>query len=164
MTIVLADADAHFRDRLKKRLEKITGVHVVGESSDSEETTAMILNRKPDIVILNSSLRDGLGIEVLRHIKRLMVPPTIIVVTDDPSRDNKTACSLAGADFIFEKVTEDHKMINTVRLLCVPHGQIQASDPPLPRSMSDQRSSAIVIYPPVVSVLSFKLTALPRAD
>ncbi len=128
MTIVLADADAHFRDRLKKRLEKITGVHVVGESSDSEETTAMILNRKPDIVILNSSLRDGLGIEVLRHIKRLMVPPTIIVVTDDPSRDNKTACSLAGADFIFEKVTEDHKMINTVRLLCVPHGQIQALD------------------------------------
>jgi len=95
MTIVLADADAHFRDRLKKRLEKITGVRVVGESSDSEETTAMILNRKPDIVILNSSLRDGLGIEVLRHIKRLMVPPTIIVVTGDPSRDNKTACSLA---------------------------------------------------------------------
>ena len=131
MTIVLADADAHFRDRLKKRLEKITGVHVVGESSDSEETTAMILNRKPDIVILNSSLRDGLGIEVLRHIKRLMVPPTIIVVTDDPSSDNKTACSLAGADFIFEKVTEDHKMINTVRLLYVPHGQIQALDFPI---------------------------------
>jgi hypothetical protein len=24
MTIVLADADAHFRDKLKKRLEKIT--------------------------------------------------------------------------------------------------------------------------------------------
>ena len=59
MTIVLADADAHFRDRLKKRLEKITGVRVVGESSDSEETTAMILNRKPYIAILNFSLRDG---------------------------------------------------------------------------------------------------------
>src|SRR5207247_11057322 len=111
MTIVLADADAHFCDRLKKRLEKITGVHVVGESSDSEETTAMILNRKPDIVILNSSLRDGRGIEVLRHIKRLMVPPTISVVTNAPWRDNTIACSLAGADFIFEKVTEDHKMI-----------------------------------------------------
>jgi DNA-binding NarL/FixJ family response regulator len=91
----------------------------------------MILNRKPDIAILNFSLRDGRGIEVLRHIKRLMVPPTIIVVTDDPSCDNKTACSLAGADFIFEKATEDHKMINTVRLLCVPHGQIQALGSPI---------------------------------
>ena len=101
---------------------------VVGESSDSEEATAMILNRKPNIAILNSSLRDGRGIEVLRQIKRLMVPPTIIVVTDDPSRDNKNACSLAGADFFFDKATEDHKMINTVRLLCVPHSQIEALD------------------------------------
>jgi DNA-binding NarL/FixJ family response regulator len=131
MTIVLADADAHFRNRLKKRLEKITGVNVVGESSDSEETTAMILNRKPDIAILNSSLRDGCGIEVLRQIKRLMVPPTIIVVTDDPSHDNKSDCSLAGADFLFDKGTEDHKMVHTVRLLCVPHSQIEAPDSPI---------------------------------
>lgn len=131
MTIVLADADASFRDRLKKRLEKISGVHVVGESSDSEETTAMILNRKPDIAIMNSSLRDGRGIEVLRHIKRLMVPPIIIVVTDDPSRDNKTACSLAGADFFFEKATEDHKMLDTVRLLYVHHNRMGVSDFPI---------------------------------
>ena len=131
MTIVLADTDTQFRDRLKKRLEKISGVQVVGESSDSEETTAMILNRKPDIAILNSSLRDGRGIEVLQHITRLMVPPTIIVVTDDPSRDYKTSCSLAGADFIFEKAREDHKMISTVRLLCIPHNQTQSLDSPV---------------------------------
>ena len=131
MTIVLADADAHFRDRLKKRLEKITGVHVVGESSDSDETTAMILNRKPDIAILNFSLRDGCGIEALRHIKQLMVPPIIIVVTDDPSRDNKTACSLAGADFFFEKATDDQRIVNAIRLLHVPQTRIEASDFPI---------------------------------
>ena len=131
MTIVLADTDAHFRARLKKRLEKIIGVQVVGESSDLEETTAMILNRKPDITILNSSLRGGRGIEVLEQVKRLMALPTIIVVTDDPSHDNKTACTLAGADFFFEKDTEDHKMVNTVRLLYVPHGRLEASDLPI---------------------------------
>jgi DNA-binding NarL/FixJ family response regulator len=131
MTIVLADADVHFRHRLKKRLEKITGVNVVGESSGLEETTAMILNRKPNIAILNSSLRDGCGAEVLRHIKRLMVPPTIIVVTDDPSHNSKSDCSLAGADFFFDKGTEEHKMIHIVRLLCVPHSQIEAADLPI---------------------------------
>ena len=110
---------------------QISGVQVVGESSDSEETTAMILNRKPDIAILNSSLRDGSGIEVLQHIKRLMVPPTIIVVTDDPSRGNKTCCSLAGADFIFEKAREDHKIVSTVGLLCIPHNQTQSLDSPV---------------------------------
>lgn len=127
MTIVLADTDIHFRDRLKRRLEKITGVNVVGESSDAKEATAMILNRKPDIAILDSSLQDGRAIEVLRQIKRLMVPPTIIVVTNDPSPDKKTAYSLAGADFFFEKTTEEHMMINAVRCLSTSQSRIESS-------------------------------------
>ena len=61
----------------------------------------MILNRKPDIAILNSSLRDGSGIDVLQHIRQLMVPPTIIVVTDDPSRDNKTLLLCCRGRFLF---------------------------------------------------------------
>jgi hypothetical protein len=52
----------------------------------------------------------------------------MIIVTDDPSRGDKTACTLARADFFFDKATEDHKMINTVRLLYVPHSRIEASD------------------------------------
>ncbi len=128
MTIVLADTDSNFRHRLKRRLERIAGVKVVGESSDSEEATAMILNRKPDIAILNSSLRDGRAIEVLQQVKRLMVPPTIIIVTDNPSHDNKTSCSLAGADFFFDKATEEHMTINAVRFLSAPQNRLEPSD------------------------------------
>jgi DNA-binding NarL/FixJ family response regulator len=133
MTIILADTDAHFRHRLKKRLERIVGVRVVGESSHFEETTAMILNRKPDIAILNSSLQDGRGIEVLQHIKRFMVPPTIIVVEDNPDslRDDETASSFAGADYIFEKTTDDQKIIDTVRLLHVSHSRTEATGFPI---------------------------------
>ncbi len=86
----------------------------------------MILNRNPDVAIVSSMLDGGSGLDVLRHIRQLMVPPTIIVVTDNPSRDNKTAYALAGADFIFEKVTEDRTVINTIRLLCVTHSEIEA--------------------------------------
>jgi DNA-binding NarL/FixJ family response regulator len=128
MTIVLADMDASFLDRLQRRLEKIRGVKVVGESSNSNEATAMILNRNPDVAIVNSMLQGGSGIEVLRHIRQLMVPPTIIVVTENPSLDNKHAYTVAGADFFFDKTTEERKLITTVRRLCVPQGRIEASD------------------------------------
>jgi DNA-binding NarL/FixJ family response regulator len=101
MTIVLADMDASFLDRLQRRLEKIRGVKVVGETSNSNEATAMILNRNPDVAIVNSMLQGGSGIEVLRHIRQLMVLPTIIVVTENPSLDNKHAYTVAGADFFF---------------------------------------------------------------
>lgn len=136
MTIVIADNDVYFREKLKKRLEKITGLHVVGESSGSEETTAMILNRKPDIAILNASLRDGRGIDVLRHIKRLMIPPIIIIVTDDPSSADQAACSLAGANFYVEKATEGHKIVETLHILCASPSRIEAAGSPIP-TMAD---------------------------
>ncbi|MCX5725272.1 MAG: response regulator [Nitrospirae bacterium] len=134
MTVVLADTDANFRQRLKRRLEKIVGVNVVGESSGWKEATAMILNRHPDIVILNSSLHDGLAIEALRQIKRLMALPTIIVITDDPSPDNKNACTLAGADFLFGKTTEEQTLINLIRHLCLSEGQTESPRAPFPTS------------------------------
>jgi len=126
MTIVLADTDSSFLERLRTRLEKITGVRVVGETSNSQDAMAMILNRNPAVAIVNSMLHGGSGIDVLRHIRQLMVPPTIIVVANHPSLDDKNAFSVAGADFFFDKATEGRKLINTVRLLCVPHSQIEA--------------------------------------
>lgn len=93
-----------------------------------------------------------------------MVPPTIIVVTDDPSHDNKTACALAGADFCFDKATEDHAMIDAVRRLCMPQRQIESLDPPSPYSMSDHRSTAIAAASPMNSAPPSELTAPPLAD
>lgn len=130
MTIVLADIDAAVRERLRKRLERITGVSVVGESSNSAEATAMILNRNPDVAIVSSRLDGGNSIEVLWHIRQLMVPPTIIVVTDDTSRNDKNAYSVAGADFIFEKVPDDRNVLNAIRLLCITHSRIDTLDSP----------------------------------
>lgn len=126
MTIVLAESDAYIRERLRKRLEKVTGVSVVGESSNSTGATAMILNRNPDVAIVSSMLDGGSGLDVLRQIRQLMVPPTIIVVTGDTTLDSKHAYSVAGADFIVEKIADDRTVIDTIRLLCVTHREIDA--------------------------------------
>lgn len=130
MTIVLADSDAYIRERLRKRLEKVTGVSVVGESSNSTGATAMILNRNPDVAIVNSMLDGGSGLDVLRHVRQLMIPPTIIVVTDNPSLDHNNAYSVAGADFIVGKAADDRKIIDIIRLLCDGHRQTDVMDSP----------------------------------
>jgi two-component system response regulator DevR len=134
MTIVLADMDAYLRGRLRKRLEKVPGVTVVGESSNSTETTAMILNRNPDVAIVSSLLEGGSGLDVLRHIRQLMIPPTIIVVTDNPSLDHNNAYSVAGADFIVDKAPDDRRIIDIIRLLCDGHRQTDVIDSPFATS------------------------------
>lgn len=128
MTIVLADIDTSLRDRLRKRLEKLTDVRVVGESSNSTEITAMILNRNPDVAIMSPMLDGGSGLDVLRQIRQLMIPPTIVIVTDDSSHDQTDAYSLAGADYIVERASDDCPVINAIRLLGMTHSQIETSD------------------------------------
>jgi len=130
MTIVLADSDTYIRERLRKRLEKVTGVSVVGESSNSTGATAMILNRNPDVAIVNSMLDGGSGLDVLRHVRQLMIPPTIIVVTDNPSLDHNNAYSVAGADFIVGRAADDRRIIDIIRLLCDGHRQTDVMDSP----------------------------------
>ena len=128
MNVVVVDQDSLFRAKLKRRLEKIRGVSVIGEASESEEAAAMIVNRKPDVVLLDTELTDGSGIEVLRHIKHLMLHPTVIMVTNQPSQELRTACSTAGADFFFDKAIGDRKIANTVRLLRVLEPEHNLSD------------------------------------
>jgi DNA-binding NarL/FixJ family response regulator len=129
MNVVIADQDLPSRERLKRRLEKIKGVVVVGSTADAGETTTMIVNRKPDIVVLDTDLKNGSGIEVIRHIKHLILHPTIIIVTNQPSQEFRSACIVAGADFFFDKTLENRKIVNTVRLLCVPEPEKDLSDP-----------------------------------
>lgn len=130
MNVVVVDQDSLFRKKLKRHLGKIRGVSIIGEASESQEAAAMIVNRKPDIVILDTELTNGNGIEVLRHIKHLILRPTVIMVTDQPSQELRSACSVAGADFFFDKVLEDRKVANTVRRLCVPEPECNLSDHP----------------------------------
>lgn len=118
MTVVLADHNSTTRARLKRRLQKIRGIAVVGEASEVGEATAMILNRKPDLVILDAELKNGSSVEVLRYIEHLSIRPTIMVVTSLPSQELRSAFAIAGVDFFFEISIEDHKVVNTVRSLC----------------------------------------------
>jgi DNA-binding NarL/FixJ family response regulator len=129
MNILIADQDPLFRQRLKRRLEKITGVAVIGETAEAEATTVMIVNRKPDIIILDIDLKNGSGIEVLRHIKHLIFHPTVIIVTNQPCQELRSACAVAGEDFFFDKAIEDRKVVTTVRLLCDPGPEQDLSDP-----------------------------------
>ncbi|WP_455245863.1 response regulator [Petrachloros mirabilis] len=120
MTVVLADQNSTTRARFKRRLQKIHGIAVVGEASEVEEVAAMILNRKPDLVILDAELKNGSGVDVLHHIEHLSIRPTVIMVTSQPSQELRSACAIAGADFIFDKSLEDHKVVHAIRRLCIP--------------------------------------------
>ena len=66
ITVVLVDDHAMFRSGVRAELG--TAVAIVGEAADAQEAVQIIVEQKPDVVLLDVHLPGGGGAEVLRHV------------------------------------------------------------------------------------------------
>ena len=95
ITILLADDNADFSNTLTKCIENEADMEVIGVARDGKEAVDMILNTKPDIVLLDMIMPglDGLG--VLEKI----------LSSDSSTKPLSIVISAVGQD----KVTKEHK-------------------------------------------------------
>jgi DNA-binding NarL/FixJ family response regulator len=66
VTVVLVDDHAMFRTGVRAELG--SAVAVVGEAADAQEAVRVVLEKKPDVVLLDVHLPGGGGAEVLRQV------------------------------------------------------------------------------------------------
>jgi len=66
ITVVLVDDHAMFRTGVRAELG--SSVAVVGEAADAQEAVRVVLEKKPDVVLLDVHLPGGGGAEVLRQV------------------------------------------------------------------------------------------------
>ncbi len=90
------------RERLRDLLNSIPSVELVGEADNEAEVMQSIGAIRPDVVILGySSARDNLG--VLRRIRMLPMPITVIVMTNRVYSLYRKKCMDSGADHFLDK-------------------------------------------------------------
>jgi DNA-binding NarL/FixJ family response regulator len=77
--ILIVDDHPLIRDGLKSRLQAHPEWHVVGEADNSEEAFRMTRDLRPDLVIVDLSLKRGNGLDLIKQIASLMSPPKILV-------------------------------------------------------------------------------------
>jgi DNA-binding NarL/FixJ family response regulator len=108
MKVFIVEDSGVVRKSLKAIFSEIAGVEVIGEAEDAAEAIRQIERTGPDVVTLDIRLRTGSGIDVLRRIRAggSGLSPVIIVLTNYPYPQYRTACKEAGADFFFDKSTE----------------------------------------------------------
>ncbi|GBE08884.1 oxygen regulatory protein NreC [bacterium BMS3Bbin11] len=87
VTIVLADDHPIFRRGLVDTLEDAEAYHVVGEAGDGNEAIALITRLKPHIAILDISMPQRDGLDVLVKAQHWASPPIFVILTlyDDES-------------------------------------------------------------------------------
>lgn len=78
---LIADDHALVRAGIRALVEKIQGVTVVAEAGKGSEAKELITDLKPDLVLLDITMPDGNGFDVLLHVQKNFPETRIIVLT-----------------------------------------------------------------------------------
>jgi DNA-binding NarL/FixJ family response regulator len=103
MTVVLADDSVLLRSRIKELLSRYKNISIVGEAENGLAAFNMILEIKPDLVILDIRMPELNGIEVLNKIREAGLNTIVCMLTNYPYRQYKERCLADGANYFFDK-------------------------------------------------------------
>jgi DNA-binding NarL/FixJ family response regulator len=79
--IILADDHAMFRKGVRKILEEIDGLEIIGEAAHGLELLDLLKKMTPDMIILDISMPHIRGIEACAEIKKIHPQIKILVLT-----------------------------------------------------------------------------------
>jgi two-component system LytT family response regulator len=66
--ILLVDDEEFARERLRQLLASLPDVTVVGEAADGEQAIAMVIELRPDLLLLDIQMPGATGLEVAAHL------------------------------------------------------------------------------------------------
>lgn len=76
--VVIADDDAGMRAVMRKMIERVEGVKLVGEAQDGRELLAQVEQKRPKLVFLDVEMPQMSGVEAARIIQD--TDPSVILV------------------------------------------------------------------------------------
>ena len=113
--IFLVDDHPIFRMGLRRVLEAEDGLEICGETDRVEGAPEAISRHSPDLAVIDISLRDGHGLELVRKLKTDMPSlPTLVVSMHDEKLYAERAVR-AGAQGYVPKHASAEKMIQGMR-------------------------------------------------
>ncbi len=123
MEILLVDDNELVQVRLSRSIQKLYENISVYKAADCKEAILLFSQVNPNLVILDISLPDGSGIDLLRAMKKENPQVTIFMFTNYGTDEFKKSCIELGADGFFEKsqfngiidsIGLHYKILNTI--------------------------------------------------
>jgi DNA-binding NarL/FixJ family response regulator len=103
----LADDHAIVRQGIKRMIEEMRGLTVIGEANDGIELLNLVKDLKADMVILDISMPNLRGIETTRELKKTFPDLKVLILTMHKDREILNQAILMGADgYILKEDTD----------------------------------------------------------
>ena len=127
-TILLVDDEAAIRDMLSIALEAAD--FNVLQAENAQQAHASIIDRQPDLVLLDWMMPGTTGLELLRRLKRdeLTEKIPVIMLTAKAEEDSKISGLDAGADDYIPKPFSPRELISRVKAVMRRIGREELKD------------------------------------
>jgi DNA-binding NarL/FixJ family response regulator len=137
---------------------RAAGFHVTGVAGSAAEATRIVVERAPDVALIDLGLGQDEGLEVIRAIGALQPAVALLAYTDRPDQPLLEAVFMAGASGCALKAGSADELFGAIRALAAGADYV---DPRL-RAMSAEPAVAQthVISPREREVLSLAATGL----
>ena len=96
--IIIADDHPLFREGVKRIIDDVPSLEVVGEVGDGEELLAILPDTSADMVILDLTMPGLHGTEITKEVKKLYPQIKVLILTMHKSKEHLSRVIMAGAD------------------------------------------------------------------
>jgi DNA-binding NarL/FixJ family response regulator len=119
LRIFLSEPSEIVRKRISAELAS-HGMQVIGECANVDDCVAAILQLRPDVVVLDVTLRDGTGLQVLNRVRTVCADVSFIVCTNSVEQPYRERYLAAGAKAFLDKCTDCDQLPATISAVCCP--------------------------------------------
>lgn len=114
MQVFLVEDSPLIRDRLAALLSAVPGTQVCGYAGDAEAAIRQILDTRPDVVLLDLSLSEGTGFDVLRAVRRAAPQIDFYMLTNFAADPYRQLAGKLGALGFFDKTKEFERVRDVI--------------------------------------------------
>src|SRR5689334_23394781 len=130
--VAIVDDHQVFREALKLLIEAHKDLTVVAEVADAQTACDVLEREKPDVALIDLSLRGGSGITVVRDLHRRQLPVRALVLTASTASEQIGEAVLAGARGVALKSQGGVDLIAAIRAV---HAGEEYFGPDISRAM-----------------------------
>ena len=124
-SVVIVDDHRLVRESLGRALAD-RGIRVVGEASDGVSAVTLVAGQRPDVVLMDVSMRDGDGITATREIMRLDARNRVVILTMHGDAETLRRALQAGAVGFVTKDSPIDDVVEAIRLATA--GEVLVND------------------------------------
>jgi DNA-binding NarL/FixJ family response regulator len=113
--VVVIDDHPLLRERIAELVNRETDLKVVGEAEGRKEAVELIGNEKPDLAVIDLSLKDSSGLDLIKDLQAVCPETRLLVVSMQDELIYAERCVRAGASGYVTKQVASRQVIEAIR-------------------------------------------------